>query len=132
MVSGVVNFFKTFLTIGPTFLLIVTALTGAFFTFKSVLGPLLEKMGLAVKSEDAKSEIDARKNLKTRMKEISPALGKEGRTQFKSDLGKYRGRGLLDEARKLGISEDDPALAAYRDSLMLEDTKAKLEMGERV
>ena len=71
LVSGVVNFFKTFLTMGPTFLLIVTALTGAFFTFKSVLGPLLEKMGLAVKSEDAKSEIDARKNLKTRMKEIS-------------------------------------------------------------
>ena len=40
-------------------------------------------MGLAVKSEDAKSEIDARKNLKIRMKEISPSLGKEGRFNLK-------------------------------------------------
>ena len=29
------------------------------------------------------------------------------------------------------ISEDDPALAAYRDSLMLEDTKAKLDDGRK-
>ena len=119
-ISGVVGFFAKLLSIATPLLLSVTALAGTFFAFKTLMGPLLKKLNIAVRGEDVGAKIDARQNLKEKMKEISPGLDKDGRDQFTDDKGKFAGAGLLNEARRLGISEDDPALAAYRDSLALQ------------
>ena len=126
-ISGVVGFFAKLLSIATPLLLSVTALAGTFFAFKTLMGPLLKKLNIAVRGEDVGAKIDARQNLKEKMKEISPGLDKDGRNQFTDDKGKFAGAGLLNEARRLGISEDDPALAAYRDSLALQTEQDTLE-----
>ena len=129
--SGVVGFFGKLLAIASPLLLSVTAVAGTFLAFRTIMGPLLKKLNIALSDEDTIAKQDARMNLKTRMKEVSPGLASKGRSQFSEDKGKFAGAGLLNEAKRLGISEDDPAFAAYRDSLALRDESGTLEEAEK-
>ena len=127
-VSGVVGFFSKLLTIATPLLLSVTALAGTFFAFRTLMGPLLKKLNIAVQGEEGVSKQDAMANLRKRIMEKRPNM--DIVEKRKMGPGRMKGEGLLEKARSVGISEDDPAFKAVESTVALEGAEESLQDAE--